>query len=69
MALRDLMDKGRNAMTFLVEVRSELKKVHWPTRQETYAATGVVLVIVAVVALYLGMIDLILAHFVKAVLG
>jgi preprotein translocase subunit SecE len=69
MALRDQMDKVRNAITFLGEVRSELKKVHWPTRQETYAATGVVLVIVAVVALYLGMIDLILAHFVKAVLG
>ena len=63
------MEKIRGSVTFLQEVRSELKKVHWPTRKETYAATGVVLVIVGLVALYLGLVDLVLAQFVKAVLG
>jgi len=69
MALRDQMDKLRSSVTFLQEVRAELRRVHWPTRKETYAATGVVLVIVAIVALYLGLVDLLLSQFVKAVLG
>ena len=69
MALRDQMDKVRDSITFLGEVRSELKKVHWPARNETYAATGVVLVIVGIIALYLGVVDAILAYFVTAVLG
>jgi preprotein translocase subunit SecE len=69
MALRDQMDKVRNSITFLEEVRSELKKVHWPARKETYAATGVVLVIVGIIALYLGVVDALLAYFVRAVLG
>jgi preprotein translocase subunit SecE len=63
------MDKVRDSITFLDEVRSELKKVHWPARNETYAATGVVLVIVGIIALYLGVVDAILAYFVTAVLG
>ena len=69
MALQNQMEKIRSSVTFLQEVRSELKKVHWPTRKETYAATGVVLVIVGIVAVYLGLVDAVLAQFVKAVLG
>jgi len=39
------------------EVASELSKVTWPTRQETWAATIVVIVTVAVASLYLGIFD------------
>jgi len=69
MALQDQIDKFRHSVIFLEEVRAELKKVHWPSRKETYAATGVVLVIVGVIALYLGAVDALLAQFMKAVLG
>ena len=69
MALEQQIDKVRGSITFLQEVWAELKKVHWPARKETYAATGVVLVIVAIVALYLGLVDAALAQFVRAVLG
>ena len=48
MAVQDQIGKVREAVprsvTFLQEVWAELKKVHWPTRKETYAATVVVLV-------------------------
>lgn len=39
------------------EVRSELRKVTWPSRQELVTYTIVVLVVVAVVSLFLGIVD------------
>jgi preprotein translocase subunit SecE len=61
-------DFGPRSVTFVQEVWSELKKVHWPTRTETYAATGVVLVIVALVAFYLGLVDFLLSQVVQLIL-
>ena len=55
------------AVTFLQEVWAELKKVHWPSRKETYAATAVVVVIVALVAVYLGTVDFLLSQIVQAI--
>jgi transcriptional antiterminator NusG len=53
MAIQEQISKARDivprSVTFLQEVWSELKKVHWPTRRETYAATVVVLVVVGIV--------------------
>ncbi len=45
---------------FLREVRVELKKVVWPTRAEISGSTGVVIVLVIIVAAYLGVMDTIL---------
>lgn len=36
---------------------SELKKVHWPNRQEVFTYTGVVLVTVAIVTALIWVID------------
>ncbi|RMF24255.1 MAG: preprotein translocase subunit SecE [Deltaproteobacteria bacterium] len=47
--------------SFLDDVVNEVKKVHWPTRQETFAFTAVVLIVVAFVAVYLGLVDYILS--------
>jgi preprotein translocase subunit SecE len=60
------MDK---AMQFVSQAKAELKKVTWPTRKQTLASTGVVMVIVAITAVYLGIIDFILAKLVKFILG
>ncbi len=60
--VRDVVPRS---VTFLQEVWAELKKVHWPTRSETYAATVVVLVLVGVVALYLGVVDFFLSQAVS----
>ena len=64
-----LRDAGPRAVTFLSEVWIELKKVHWPTRSETQAATAVVLVVSGIAAIYLGLIDLGLSYLVSTVLG
>jgi preprotein translocase subunit SecE len=53
---------------FLREVRTELKKVTWPSRKETLASTGVVLIVVFMVAVYLGLVDLALSRLIGAVL-
>ena len=57
------------AIQFVSQAKAELKKVTWPTRKQTLASTGVVMVIIAIMALYLGIIDLILAKLVKFILG
>jgi preprotein translocase subunit SecE len=54
---------------FLQECWAELKKVHWPTRDETRAATIAVIVGVTVMALYLGLVDFVLAQVISLVVG
>jgi len=56
-------------MHFLSEAKSELKKVTWPTPKQTMASTSVVIIIVFIVAIYLGIIDFGLAKLVKFILG
>ena len=63
--VRDVVPR---TVTFLQEVMAELRKVHWPTYKETYAATAVVLVICGVIALFLGMVDFALSQIVQVVL-
>lgn len=53
---------------FLEECWGELRKVHWPTRAETRAATIAVLIGVAIVALYLGVVDFLLSLIIQRVL-
>lgn len=45
---------------FLREVRAELRKVTWPTRKELTVYTVVVLVTVAIVSLFLGLVDFVI---------
>jgi preprotein translocase subunit SecE len=67
--LEAIRSAGPRASTFLNEVVAELKKVTWPTRQETYAATGVVVVVTAIAALYLGLVDMTLSYVMQAILS
>jgi preprotein translocase subunit SecE len=53
---------------FFREVKVELLKVTFPTRQETIASTVVVVVITVILALYLGFGDWALALIVKMLL-
>jgi preprotein translocase subunit SecE len=52
---------------FVVEAIQELKKVTWPNRKETLGTTGVVLVLVILIAIFLGLVDLGLARLVHYV--
>jgi preprotein translocase subunit SecE len=49
----------KKIVTYLKEVRTEMKKVNWPTRNETLRYTLIVIGISAAVAIFLGGIDFI----------
>ncbi len=59
----------KKVKSFLSEVRVELKKVNWPSRQDTIASTGVVVVVVLIVSFYLGFIDILLSRLVTSIFG
>jgi preprotein translocase subunit SecE len=50
-----------DAKQFYADVRSEMKKVSWPGRQEVVGTTIVVIVAVFFFGLYLGLVDYLLA--------
>ncbi|HMK74996.1 MAG TPA: preprotein translocase subunit SecE [Thermodesulfobacteriota bacterium] len=56
------------AIQFLREVRTELKKVTWPSRKDTLSGTLVVLVAVFIIAIFLGIVDSGLSSLVKQLL-
>jgi len=56
-------------LQFLQEVQRELKKVVWPTRKDTLASTSVVLIMVIIIAFFLGLIDLSLTRIIRVILG
>ena len=51
--------KGRDTREFLAESRFELRKVVWPTRQETTRMTWVVIAVVIIISLILAGFDFI----------
>ncbi|MBW2066273.1 MAG: preprotein translocase subunit SecE [Deltaproteobacteria bacterium] len=57
------------SIQFLREAKIELKKVKWPTRKELLASTAMVIILVLIVALFLGMIDFGLIKAIKNVVG
>jgi preprotein translocase subunit SecE len=57
-----------NPIKFLQEVRQEVGKVTWPSRQETLISTVMVLGMVALASLYFLATDQIIAFAVQAVL-
>ena len=53
---------------FLSEVKAELRKVSYPTRDETVGSTSVVVVFCVIMSLYLSMVDSALVWLVSRVL-
>ncbi len=57
------------AKDFLTDVKVEVKKVTWPSRKEAIGGTMVVLVVVFLVALFLGILDTILSKIVESMIS
>ena len=64
-----LSQYGRNFWQFVLESRVELRKVFWPTRQETFTTTVVVLVFVVIASIFFWLLDLGLASVTKFFTG
>jgi len=58
-----------NPITFMQEVRQEVAKVTWPTWKEVWITTVMVLIMVALAAIFFLLVDQALSHIVRLVLG
>ena len=53
---------------FFEDVKTEFKRVQWPTREATVRSTSVVLSVSLVIAVYLGIADQILANIMRVII-
>lgn len=59
----------KKIFTYIGEVREELKKVSWPSREEVIRLTGVVIISSVIVGLYLGGLDYIFTQLLGLIIG
>ncbi len=60
---------AKNPLTFIDEVRQEVRKVTWPTWKEVWITTVMVLIMVALSSLFFLFADQIIGWIVQLVLG
>ena len=53
---------------FLREVKIEFKKVTWPSRKQTIGSTAVVIILVIIIAFFLGIVDISLSSLIRLVI-
>lgn len=61
--------KGRQISGFLRDAQIEVRKVVWPTRQETTQVTFIVIIVVILFAIVLWILDLLLGGLIQTVIG
>ncbi|MEI2417054.1 preprotein translocase subunit SecE [Orrella sp. JC864] len=61
-------EPGRRTLSFAQESYGEVKRVIWPTRKETVQMTGIVFAFVAVMGLFLWVVDKIIEWLLYGVL-
>ncbi|QEQ98065.1 preprotein translocase subunit SecE [Neptunomonas concharum] len=61
--------KGKAFFTLFKEAKNEVRKVVWPTRQETLQTTAMVVVVVLLIGLFLWGLDSLLGWMVSSVIG
>lgn len=62
-------EKGRQIWAFIQDAQVEVRKVVWPTRQETVQTTLIVIVAVIVFAIILGILDWGLGAGIESIIG
>jgi preprotein translocase subunit SecE len=66
--MQKVQESVQQIADFFKEAWQELKKVHWPSRKETYAATLVVIVVVVLISIFLAVVDFGLTKAIEAVI-
>jgi len=61
--------KGKRTAAFFRDARTEVRKVVWPTRQETVQTTLTVFIIVVIVGIMLWLFDMLLSWLFKLITG
>ena len=60
---------GQGLIGFGREARMEVRKVVWPTRQETVQTTFMVIVAVIIIGIFLWLIDMLLSQAIQLITG
>jgi len=60
---------GHRTWGFVTDAQTEVKKVVWPTRKETLQTTGIVLIVVVIVGIFLWGLDSTLMWLVSILTG
>ncbi|MBR5914017.1 MAG: preprotein translocase subunit SecE [Selenomonadaceae bacterium] len=63
------MAEKKGVIQFLKEVRAELNKVAWPTKEELFSYTGVVGLAVVIVCMLIWVCDTAFAKLFRLILG
>ncbi|HNX52855.1 MAG TPA: preprotein translocase subunit SecE [Pontiellaceae bacterium] len=66
--MKKIIELFKALKTFLSEVKIELKKCTWPTRQELFGSTMVVVISVVILGVFVGLSDTVLMGLLRAVL-
>lgn len=61
--------KGQDIFNFLVEAKNELRKVIWPSKQESTQTTLIVLVVTVIMGVLLWMLDWVLIRAIGFITG
>ena len=61
--------KSFKPVSFYNQVRDELKKVNWPTKENTISTSIVVVVVVGLITAYLGIVDAIVSRLAGQIIG
>lgn len=61
--------KGKAFFALFKDAKNEIRRVVWPTRQETLQTTAMVVVVVLLIGLFLWGLDSLLAWMVSSVIG
>ncbi len=67
--IQKVRDTLGHSVEFFKEAWQELKKVHWPTQKETYAATLVVVIVVLIIGIFLALVDFGLTRAIQAIVS
>ena len=62
------MSMWNNIRKFISEVRAEMQKVTWSTREEIMGSTAVVLMTMLILSTFIGVSDFILSHALSVLL-
>jgi preprotein translocase subunit SecE len=63
-----LLKNQRRIVNFLSDVKSEMKKVSWSSREELIASTWIVLTTTAILAVFIGLLDATFAKLITKII-
>lgn len=61
--------KERKIVRYFKEVRAEIRKVVWPSRQTALRLTGIVIAVTAAMSIFLGFVDWVFSKLFALIIG